>query len=204
VAQYRKDEVEQAIVDAALREFAFRGYRTATIAGIARAANVSTGNVYRYFEGKDALLRRVVPADFPAGLAALTRRRVKALDGIDDVDALSADAPFRVVAENLLGFCIEHRLQVLVILGRSEGTPFAGFRERLADDLAAWALDWAGTVHKGFRPRPVTRQLLDLVYRSYLSILVDCLSRYEDAETIREAVGAASRYHLAGMRALLV
>lgn len=203
MAQHRKDEVEQAIVEAALREFATRGYGSATIAGIARAAGVSTGNVYRYFDGKDALLRRVVPADFPAALSALTRRRVKALDGIDDVDALSADAPFRVVAENLLTFCIDHRLQVLVVLGRSEETPFAGFRERLADDLAAWALDWAGTVHPGYRPRPVTRHLLDLVYRGYLSILVDCLARYPDGDTIREAVGAASRYHLAGMRALL-
>jgi AcrR family transcriptional regulator len=50
----------QALLDAAVAEFASKGYEAATVAGIARRAGVTTGAVYAHFRGKLELLLEAV------------------------------------------------------------------------------------------------------------------------------------------------
>src|SRR5213082_438073 len=47
------------IMDAAIKVFAERGFHSATVAEIARAAGVADGTIYLYFKGKDDLLLRL-------------------------------------------------------------------------------------------------------------------------------------------------
>jgi TetR/AcrR family fatty acid metabolism transcriptional regulator len=64
VAESRKDGVRELlaaarrgqILEAARRVFAERGFRRATTREVARAAGISEGTIYNYFEDKDALL----------------------------------------------------------------------------------------------------------------------------------------------------
>ena len=55
------------IVEAAVKVFAGRGFHTATVAEIARAAGVADGTIYLYFKSKDDLLLRL----FDEKMAAL-------------------------------------------------------------------------------------------------------------------------------------
>jgi AcrR family transcriptional regulator len=50
----------EQIVGAALRVFAEKGFRRATTREVARAAGVSEGTIYNYFEDKDALLLAIL------------------------------------------------------------------------------------------------------------------------------------------------
>ena len=82
----RRDEVRdlvvrarrEQIVGAATRVFAEKGFRRATTRQVARAAGVSEGTIYNYFEDKDALLLAILDglneterraADFEEGMA---------------------------------------------------------------------------------------------------------------------------------------
>jgi len=56
MAQTKKKEVRQAILDAAYKVFAERGYSDANISHIAKLAKVSPANVYVYFRSKLDLL----------------------------------------------------------------------------------------------------------------------------------------------------
>jgi TetR/AcrR family fatty acid metabolism transcriptional regulator len=64
----RRDEVRdlvvrarrEQIVGAATRVFAEKGFRRATTREVARAAGVSEGTIYNYFEDKDALLLAIL------------------------------------------------------------------------------------------------------------------------------------------------
>ncbi len=56
MAQILKQEMYDRLLQAAESEFAESGYEGATVAAIARRAEVSAGNVYRYFENKHKLL----------------------------------------------------------------------------------------------------------------------------------------------------
>ncbi|CAN5713603.1 hypothetical protein BH20ACT12_BH20ACT12_08560 [soil metagenome] len=68
----------EQIVGAATRVFAEKGFRRATTKEVARAAGVSEGTIYNYFEDKDALLLAILDrlneterraADFEEGMA---------------------------------------------------------------------------------------------------------------------------------------
>jgi AcrR family transcriptional regulator len=56
VPQKKKAEIKQAIVDAAYKLFAKRGYAATNITDIARAAGVAPANVYVYFRSKLEIL----------------------------------------------------------------------------------------------------------------------------------------------------
>jgi len=87
VAKSRKDGVRELlaaarrgqILEAAKRVFAERGFRRATTREVARAAGISEGTIYNYFEDKDALLMAILEElneterraeDFEEGMAA--------------------------------------------------------------------------------------------------------------------------------------
>src|SRR3989449_6604629 len=55
----RSNDKRARILDAAIRVFAERGFHSATVAEIARAAGVADGTIYLYFKGKDDLLLRL-------------------------------------------------------------------------------------------------------------------------------------------------
>src|SRR3954469_2946 len=55
----RTNDKRGRILDAAIRVFAERGFHSATVAEIARAAGVADGTIYLYFKGKDDLLLRL-------------------------------------------------------------------------------------------------------------------------------------------------
>jgi AcrR family transcriptional regulator len=61
----RSDDRQQAIIDAATRVFAERGFSGTTNREIAREAGISPGLIYWYFRDKDELFRAVVQRLFP-------------------------------------------------------------------------------------------------------------------------------------------
>lgn len=202
--QHLKDDVREGIRHAALEVFAAEGYRAAKMSDIAERAGVATGNVYRYFENKEALFADVVPDSLVRELLALVRARVGSLSGVTDVGTLRADAPFFRVTEELLRFSAEHRLEVVVLLGRSQGSRHEGTAARLVDELVGLASAHVRSVRKAAAaPSAATRHVLERVYRNLIDSFVDVLSSFDDEATIREAVVAYSRYHLAGLKGLL-
>src|SRR6266478_5564709 len=64
----RSNDKRSRILDAAIRVFAERGFHSATVAEIARAAGVADGTIYLYFKGKDDLLLRLF-AEMKAAVA---------------------------------------------------------------------------------------------------------------------------------------
>jgi AcrR family transcriptional regulator len=200
VPQVLKDSVRQRLVAAAAEVFTRRGYQGAGMSEIAAAAGVSTGNVYRYFPGKGELLDGVVPPEFVRRFRELLRRRVRALDGVRDVRDLAPDAPYHLASEELLRFCIEHRLRVIVLLARAGGSRYERFAEHTVEDLMRLAVAHFQSVGPGVELSRTLRFDLILIYRAFVSVLVSILERFETETSIREAVEAYTRYHLAGLK----
>jgi AcrR family transcriptional regulator len=101
--QLRAQRTRAALLDAAEREFAERGYAQATARSIAERAGAATGSFYQYFADKDAALRELAQARF-ADLAA--RVDALAISPIAGGDASSIEARARasvhaIVAEVL-------------------------------------------------------------------------------------------------------
>lgn len=79
-------ETRQAILDAALRRFAERGYASTTITAIAADLGLSTSTVYHYFDGKEHLYEAVFFAVAPRvweGMAASVDAAETMVDAIE-------------------------------------------------------------------------------------------------------------------------
>lgn len=90
-----KERRRQQILKAAKRVFARNGFHATTIADIAKAARISYGTVYWYFDSKEALFHALMDSEeqalrvriLEAGTAAAER---KGGDGDDGMDPLRA------------------------------------------------------------------------------------------------------------------
>ncbi|HEY3383610.1 MAG TPA: TetR/AcrR family transcriptional regulator [Vicinamibacterales bacterium] len=202
MTQYLKSDVRARIDDAALEVFAREGVERATMAAIARAAGISTGNVYHYYRNKNDLFQAVVGDTFVRQFQRLLRRRIKTLDGVPDVRTLGAGSPFHVAAEELLAFGIEHRLRVVILLGRAAGTRHAGFGSELVRTLQRLAVAHFRGLEPALAVTPALRSALERIYRHWVDTLVEILVTHQSSAAIREAVGLFSAYHLAGLEAL--
>lgn len=60
MAQKLKDESRQAIINSAKEEFLEKGYKNASMRNIAKKANMTVGNLYRYFPSKEDINRMIV------------------------------------------------------------------------------------------------------------------------------------------------
>lgn len=85
MAQVKKTEVRQAILDSAFRLFSRKGYQETTLSQIATDAGVSTANVYVYFKSKLEMLfaiydpwlrQRIIGLEEGAAREADPRRRL--------------------------------------------------------------------------------------------------------------------------------
>ena len=203
MAQIKKPEVEARILAAARHEFAARGVAGASVAAIAAGAGVATGNVYRYFPSKDALFAAAVPPAVVARLRRSIAARVRALAGVVDVAAVPAGAPYRVLSDELLGFCAAHRLEVVIALAGDPDSPYAAVADQLRRQLVRLAVAHAATLRPPVRITPTTRFVLDTIYRGFVAAMVAILRQYQTADAIAAAVERHAAYHLTGLARLL-
>lgn len=66
MAQILKDDVRNRIVTAAITEFLEKGYENASLRKIASDADMTVGNLYRYYSSKEDLLRNIVAPAYDA------------------------------------------------------------------------------------------------------------------------------------------
>jgi len=64
MAQKLKEEARIAIIDAAKEEFLKKGYKNASMRSISTKANMTVGNLYRYFKNKEEINRVIVKEPF--------------------------------------------------------------------------------------------------------------------------------------------
>jgi AcrR family transcriptional regulator len=203
VPQYPKDEIRAGICRAALAVMAEQGYRSARMSEIARAAGVSTGNVYRYFPSKRRLYQAVVPPEFTRAFTRLLGRRIRALRGRDVARALAPGDPYRAAVDELLGFATQHRLKLVLLLGRSEDTPHAGFAQALVAHLVRLAIGEQRAITPAFRASRTTRFALAQIYQNFVGALVEVLREFDQEADIRRAADELGAYHLVGLTHLL-
>jgi AcrR family transcriptional regulator len=190
MAQVLKEAVRARIEDAALHCFAVQGYGGTSMAQIATRAGTAPANVYRYFPSKETLFAAVVPADLPARHDRLLDTRIAAL--------AEGAAHRTAAAEDLLDFWLDHRLAVVVLLDRAEGTPFAGYPTAFVRRLVEHAERSLGAP-----PAPEHRAVLELVFDNTRRALAAILRSAGDREHARTLVAAFWSYQLPGLDGLM-
>lgn len=121
------------IQEAAMEEFAEKGFHGASLRQIVKQAGVTTGVFYGYFSSKEALFASIVEPH----AAALMGRFMAAQ--ISFAELPEQDQPARMGEESgayihwMLDYICLHREPVKLLLGRSEGTSYENFVHNMVE-----------------------------------------------------------------------
>ena len=202
MAQRPKAHVREAITAAAARELAERGYAGMTLAAVAERAGTSVGNLYKYFTGKEALFEATIPPALVGEVRRLFRARVQALGELRDVARVPAAHPYRDAARALLALGVDRRHELLFLLRRADGTPYAGFADELVLLLTRLAVAYARRAYPGAAFPAHRRRAVTRIYRGFVAALASILAEEDGARALEHATELLTTYHLAGLRAL--
>lgn len=128
--QVKKEYMHRAIVEAAIEEFAEKGYTKGSLRRIAEAADTKMSNIYNYFRSKEDLFGYLV-GNFYVEVQTLFAGLVRAGDGIS-VAEIGAEESSRRWSEILLPL-VDRRAELLITA--ADGTRYAGFRSELEQRL---------------------------------------------------------------------
>jgi AcrR family transcriptional regulator len=117
--QVLKEEVRQRIIKSARREFKKCGFEKASMRSIASSANMTVGNLYRYYKNKEDLYGAIIGTLF------------------DEIKTLKSNMPddpevrLNYLLDNFKEMQKDHRSEWLTLFGGSVGTKY----QRVADDI---------------------------------------------------------------------
>lgn len=170
--QYLKDTVRDKIYAAAVEEFKAFGYQEASIRNIATTAGISLGNIYRYYQNKEALYIAVVQP-----LMESVKKFVETKFFVDG-------ASLKEVAAYVVEFMDEHDDEI-VILRRGNTDYYRTFADFLEKATAARINEGIARYDQSKVKNP---HLATIIARAFLHCLFDIIYGVKDKELRTEYV----------------
>lgn len=120
--QYKKDEIKQKILNAAIIEFEKNGFNNALIKNIADESKVPVGNIYRYFNSKSELFDTIVEnayQNLPDIILKLYEKEKAENFKVKDIA--------KNIATSIMDIYNMYSKQLLILVFKSGGTKYSNF-----------------------------------------------------------------------------
>ncbi|MDS0524852.1 TetR/AcrR family transcriptional regulator [Clostridium sp. SHJSY1] len=181
--QYLKDEVRDKIKEEALKEFKKVGYKGASIRRIAANSNTSVGNLYKYFESKEALYENIIGSVYDKLMGYLNKfEEVELNENACDI--------FYGLAEKIKEIFKASSVEIAVLFNKSQGSKyencknyFVEFVTKIVTDISIYELSKKGkTLKDNFIIYVLAHSLVESI-----SIIVN---EKEDGEEVRNLINS--------------
>ena len=128
MVQILKRERKKKIERAALDEFMLKGFLNASMRKIAQNAQISTSNLYNYFESKEKLFYSITDGVYNIinNLVRDLTRTEREIGRENFFDQVS-----NLIAKPIRKLIMNHREEFLLIMEGSQGTKYENFQEEL-------------------------------------------------------------------------
>ena len=193
-AERRRIERRATILHAAESVFAQRGYHSASVDHVIKAAGVSRGTFYLYFESKSSVF-----------LELLDGFSSRLMSAIEVVDASAPDAWIRVLSnlQRVVGLLVENRALAAVLFRSAVGLDET-VDQRLERLHAHWRKMLVGALENGAARgmvRPVNSELVaTALIGSIKETLIEALIKTDKTVHVGELASTLMDLHLSGLR----
>lgn len=201
MAQTLKTEIKDRINNSAFQVFFRKDYRSAKMSEIANEANISVGNIYRYYKNKEDLFYQIIPPEQVSNIKKMLTKRIQAAYGINDVKKLDQEAQYWKIFEEQLKFMLEHRHMIVILLCNSRGTIYENFKDELINLMKTLTKKYLKSIRASGKKTPETDFTMDLIYNHLIDVIVKTLSKFEDRKKANLIIRKFLSYHLAGLKA---
>lgn len=177
--QVLKDEMRNRIYETAIKEFSEKGFAKASMRNIAKGAGMTVGNLYRYFEGKEALFYDVISPAYDC-LMELVGKSVEMVKYRFDTSF------FEFLSEQILKISIEHKIELLILFEGSQGTKY----ERIKEEIVSVVENFLkGDLLRRFKEENVEIEdiyLLRVIAVGFVEGMTMINKKYENAEKLQK------------------
>ncbi|GAA0783500.1 TetR/AcrR family transcriptional regulator [Hathewaya limosa] len=179
--QYLKEEVRNNILKEALNEFKEKGYRGASIRSIAKNANTSVGNLYKYFNNKESLYEELIGSVYNRLMGYINQfSKVEINDKAEEI--------FYGLLDNIMDIFKNNSIELSVLLNKGEGSKyencknsFVEFITRIVTETMEYELSLQGKILKD-------NFIIYLVSNSLVESISIILEEKEDGEEVKKLI----------------
>ena len=132
--QYLKQDVRNSITHSALLEFMENGYEKASIRGIAKRANTSVGNIYKYFKSKEDIYENLIGCVYHRLMNYINQFEKVELDE----QALHV---FDALVEKIMKIFNESSIEISTLLNQSAGSKYENCKQVFIDFITRIVTD---------------------------------------------------------------
>ena len=181
--QVLKEEIREKIKKVAIDEFEKNGYQKTTMRGIASRADLTVGNLYRYFKNKDDLFDTLLQPAFQ-----------EIYHFISDFSHTEEDELYRKKEKHnfikafqraLIDIYSKHRAELVILLNGSKGSHMENAREKIVH-LIIDRLKQEIFPKMENDIKPVDDFLAEVFSTSFIEGISLVLSKYKDKEKTKE------------------
>ncbi len=199
--QVKKEEIESGILSAAREEFLEKGFMGTGLREIAARADISTSNIYNYFDNKEDL--------FQALLRPLIHKIQQVFQSAE-VAGLLHDKNgwditlFRGQVSVLLQFIEENREDLLLLVKCSQGSSLFDYKQRLIDRYSYSLFEKVNFILRQIHPakKEVSEDFIRSISAFYFQTLEDLVLRPLDQDKKEEFINEISSFIYFGWRSI--
>lgn len=198
--QYLKTEVREAILQSAMAEFYIKGYEKASIHDIAKQTGISVGNVYRYFDNKEALFKEIVEPAYQSMVKMIEDDHEKALAP----QSINLQTMIDEIGFVLGSILVDHRKAFLILLDGSQGSPFDGAKKHMVNILSEHVKGHLEKVNRGRAKKEALNVSTSRpIAVGFLEGYFEIIRNFEEPELIKQVTMDYIWTHFSGLRQIL-
>lgn len=201
MAQYKKDKIKESIDRAAALVFSEKGYRGTKISDISKQAQVSVGNIYRYYRGKDEIFYTIVPPGFIETLKNVLAEKVMAMKG-KDLQGILEPHDFEFFNNSFIGFMIENRESIIILLKHGQGSKYEDLRSEIISFLTATIKDHYKSQYWKEEKEEKFDFVIELIYDNLIHMVLGILEAVKNEKEAKAYLEFVQLYHLFGITEL--
>lgn len=205
MAKAIKDEKEtkEKLLESAKKEFLEKGYLQASLRSICKNAGVTTGALYFFFEGKEALfaalveeplqmLKKVMLQHYEDEMQQITTEEAKKADHLDDVDA----------SMQIIHYLYQYYDEFQLLVTKSFGSRFENTVDEFVEFTQKHYAHYAKLLqkHKGYEP--ISEYLIHWIAHMQVDVFIHLLTHVSTEEEAQQYIKPIVQYLVGGWEAL--
>lgn len=199
--QIKKDAIEKQIKNAARIKFAEKGFKGVSMRDIAQKAGVSVGNIYHYYNNKEALFNSIITPAFVDEFKLIITEKTRSIVALDQ-DGLGNNPSIILLSDEYFNFISKYRLEFIILLGNAHGTKYENEHQNIINMFVETAISFAeSTIKESITEEK--RFLICVLYSNMFQSMIDILIEYEHRPAIKELIKSLTLYHIQGLRAMM-
>ena len=138
----------EKIQQAAMDEFAQKGFLGASLRQIVKQAGVTTGAFYGYFSSKEALFASIVEPHAAALMGRFMEAQVSFAEMPEEEQPEHMGQESSQCVHWMVDYICDHREQVKLLLCKAEGTSYEHFVHNMVEVEVEYTLQYLGVLHR--------------------------------------------------------